>query len=106
MSDASYVLPFQIALTGSVYSIVGITVERYICCCYPHIPPREGPAVNILAIGGIIMFSVLFNITRFFEYKTVEREETYSDVNQGENYTVFYYDVDPTPLRGDREYIR
>ena len=52
------------------------------------------------------MFSVLFNITRFFEYKTVEKEETYSDVNQGENYTVFYYDVVPTPLRDDPEYIR
>ena len=54
------------------------------------------------------MFSVLFNITRFFEYKTVEKEEPYSDgfVNQGENYTVFYYAVEATPLRDDREYIR
>lgn len=103
-----YVLPFQIALTGSVYSIVGITVERYICCCFPHISPREGPAANLFAIGGIILFSVLFNITRFFEYETVhEVEEAYSDdlVNEGEHYIVNFY-VDATRLRGNRDYIR
>ena len=112
--------PFQIALTGSVYSIVSITVERYICCCFPHVPPREGPAVNIFAIGGIILFSVLFNITRFFEYETVleitticesgvcpEMKEDYSDelVSQGEQYVVSYF-VEATSLRQNREYIR
>lgn len=114
-----YLLPFQMALTGSVYSIVGITVERYICCCFPHIPPREGPAVNLFAIGGIILFSVLYNITRFFEYETVHEvsecedgichktEEASSDelVNQGENYVVSYF-VEATSLRRNREYIR
>ena len=103
-----------------MYSIVGITVERYICCCFPHVPPREGPAVNIFAIGGIILFSVLFNITRFFEYeRTVHEisicesgvchkmEEAYSDelVNQGEQYVVSYF-VEATSLRKNREYIR
>ena len=112
-------LPFQIALTGSVYSIVGITVERYICCCFPHVPPREGPAINILAIGGIILFSVLFNMTRFFEYETgheisiceggpcLKVEDAYSDevIKQGDDYDVAYF-VDATGLRKNQEYIR
>ncbi len=48
-----------------------MTVERYLCCCFPHVPPRDGTLVNLLCIGGIVVFSILFNITRFFEYHTV-----------------------------------
>lgn len=63
----------QIALTGSVYSIVAITVERYFSCCWPHFPPREGPLVNLACIAGIVLFSVCYNITRFFEFHVTKR---------------------------------
>ena len=96
-------LPFQIALTGSVYSILSITVERYICCCFPHISPREGPAVNMLAIGSIVLFSILFNITRFFEYET---EKVEYDMELHVTYPNSSFIVKATHLRENPKYIR
>ena len=42
----------MIALTGSVYTTVAVTAERYVSCCWPHVPPREG-ATNVNAIASI-----------------------------------------------------
>ncbi len=64
----------QVALTGSVYTTVAVTVERYVSCCWPHVPPREGARTNVAAIAGIVSFSFLYNFTRFFDYTTSKHQ--------------------------------
>jgi hypothetical protein len=53
----------QIALTGSVYTIVAITVERYFACCWPLVPPREGKLINGLCIGTGTLF--IFGVAQY-----------------------------------------
>ena len=55
------------ALTGSVYCIVAVTVERYVSCCWPHVRPRDKTIHNAGCLLVIIAFSFVFNVTRFFE---------------------------------------
>lgn len=104
-----------------MYSIVAITVERYISCCWPHVPPRDNALLNALCILGIVVFSFAYNTTRFFEYitKTTVNQECYeyfSRVKSGEisaNDTVteqcrntIALEIDMGQLRKDPDYIR
>ena len=58
----------QIALTGSVYCTVSISIERYLTVCHPfYIAGKDWPAK--LYILPIIIFSVLYNVSRFFEMR-------------------------------------
>ncbi|CAJ0937581.1 unnamed protein product, partial [Mesorhabditis belari] len=56
--------------TMSVYLTVGVSVHRYIGVCHPYkatqLLPKSLVAHFIL---GIIIFSILFNISRFFEVR-------------------------------------
>ena len=64
----------QIALTGSVYTMVAVTVERFVSCCFPHVPPRAGAAFSAKTIAAIVAFSVAFNVTRFLEWEAGGQE--------------------------------
>lgn len=59
----------QIALTGSVYCTVGISVERYLTVCHPfYIASKRWSAKKYII--PIIIFSFLYNVSRFFEMRT------------------------------------
>ena len=69
-----YVVPFvlpiiQIALTGSVYCTVGISLERYLTVCHPFYVSRKRWSSRRYIIP-IAIFSFVYNITRFFELRT------------------------------------
>ena len=57
----------QISLTGSVFTMVAITLERYISCSYPYAPKREGIKINVMAIMGIVIVAIFYNITRYLK---------------------------------------
>ena len=61
----------EIAITGSIYSTIAITVERFlvVCCPFYAISHRWSAKRYILPI---VIFSVLYNIPIFFEIKTEE----------------------------------
>merc|ERR550534_1004915 len=62
----------QISLTVSVYSTVGVAVERFISVCIPH--SQVSPRFSLHISFAIVGFSILINVSRFFEY-TVEKLE-------------------------------
>ena len=59
----------QITLSGSSFTTVALTVERYVSLCAPylrytyHIKPKH-------FIVPVLIFSTLYNLPRFFEWKT------------------------------------
>ena len=64
MQATPYLIPLaSMALTGSVYSVLAITVERYISL--NHINQRLWNGKFYICI--IVLFSVTFNLVKFFE---------------------------------------
>ena len=58
----------QVAQTGSVYCTIGISLERYLTVCHPfYFSGKKWSARRYII--PIVLFSVLFNITRFFELR-------------------------------------
>lgn len=60
----------QISLTGSVYTILAINMERYISVCHPHAPSRNRPSIYIATFLFLILFPFVYNLGRFFELKS------------------------------------
>ena len=61
----NWIHPFsQIALSGVIYSTVGITIERYLMTCKSRSLDKYplGAVISIL-----VAFAIIFNIPRFFE---------------------------------------
>ena len=123
----NYLLPVilplnHIVLTGSVYSKLSITIERYLIVCHPfYVWSHKGKAR--LYILPTFLFSVLYNIPKFFEIETVSN---FSDVkmltilnnittNDLQNRTEYVksnitqdhvkYGIQPTDLRIDLNYV-
>ena len=69
-----YVVPkaipiIQIALTGSVYCTVAISLERYLTVCHPfYLASKRWSAKRYII--PIIVFSLLYNVSRFLEMRT------------------------------------
>ena len=65
-----YVIPIaQIAMTGSIYFTMALTIERYVSVCHPFYRlAHPWPAKNIVL--PIVAFSIIYNIPKFFEYET------------------------------------
>lgn len=59
----------QISLTGSIYTVIVITIVRYISVCYPHHKLNESKWISFWAISIIVIFSFALNVPRFFEYR-------------------------------------
>lgn len=66
-----YGYPFSLsAQMGSIYTCVGFTVERFIAVCRPlHAANTCTRSRTIRAIIVIFIWSVVYNIPRFFQYK-------------------------------------
>ena len=45
-----------------------MAIERYVSVCHPHYVGFS--EAGKLSVAGVILFSVVFNINRFFEYTT------------------------------------
>ena len=60
----------QVALTGSIYCTVNISIERFMTVCHPFIvAAHKWPAQR--TIIPIIAFSILYNVPHFFEFETI-----------------------------------
>ena len=79
---APYILPtFEIGSTGGIYFTMAICIERYLVVCRPFWYREKNIPSTIYTIP-IICFSVLYNIPRFFELKTViDYGPVYNDTN-------------------------
>ena len=65
-----FLIPFaQIALAGSSFTTVTLTIERYISLCAPYLRYTHG-IKSFHYILPVLIFSTAYNIPRFFEYKT------------------------------------
>ena len=56
----------QIALTGSVYCTTAISIERYLTVCRPFLTASHNWSAKRYIVP-ILIFSLLYNIPRFFE---------------------------------------
>ena len=55
----------NVALSGSIYSTVAVSIERYLSVCYPHLKrPYRKTWIYFSIIGGI---TFLYNLPRFLE---------------------------------------
>ena len=80
---APYILPtFEIGSTGGIYFTMAICIERYLVVCRPFWYREKAIKSTIYTIP-IVCFSVLYNIPRFFELKTViDYGPVYNDTNK------------------------
>ncbi len=102
----------HIVLTGSVYSVVAVAVERYWIICDPF---GRGVAHNHQQSGGkfvlaIIVFSTIYNVNKFFEvsvgYATVEEEVYDDDAGEYRAQNVTRAIVAITSLRESPDYLK
>ena len=69
----------QIALTGSVYCTVAISLERYLTVCHPfYLASKRWSAKRYII--PIIVFSLLYNASRFFELRTNCNLSNYQEI--------------------------
>lgn len=69
------VLPLtQVAMTGSVYSVVAVALERYSNICQPFVNNWGGRCNGLGYILAIILFSFAYNTVKFFELEAVYPE--------------------------------
>jgi len=90
------VLPLtQVALTGSVYSVVIVAMERYFNVCKPFHKNLGSICEGWGYISIIVVFSFAYNITKFMEFETVIEID-----DSGNKHPVFKL----TPLRQNHIY--
>ena len=69
---APYVFPiFEMGSTGGIYFTVAICVERYFVVCRPLWYRAQSIPSRIYTIP-VLLFSIIYNIPRFFEIRTVK----------------------------------
>ena len=79
----------QVALTGSIYCTVNISIERYMTVCHPFIvASHKWPARR--TIIPIILFSILYNVPHFFEFETVYGPVENNGTNQELNNSTLF----------------
>merc|ERR1719189_1144906 len=76
----------QISLTGSVYCTMAISVERYLTVCHPFYTASKNWSAKRYIIP-ILLFSVIYNLPRFFELST-----TYNEVQPQNTTELLPYD--------------
>ena len=69
-----YVVPWaipigQVCMTGGAYFTIVITIERYLTVCHPFYMVSRQLSAKPVSVG-IIIFSILYNLPKFFEIST------------------------------------
>ena len=102
---APTVMPItQIALTGSVYCTIAISIERYLTVCHPFYTASKNWSAKRY-IFPIVLFSVIYNLPRFFELRWILRGE--SQIINGKeviSYERTIYEIELTELRMNEYY--
>ena len=107
-----YITPFllpliHIALTGSVYSVVAVAMERYCIICNPFNWQNQGRGFRYII--AIVVFSLLYNLNKFFEvevgYVEVPKTELVNETTITITNTTKAI-VTITSLRGDALYTK
>ena len=75
-----YIIPFmiplaQISLSGSSFTTVTLTIERYISLCAPYLRYSHGIR-SVHYVVPVLVFSALYNSPRFFEWRTHSEKYT------------------------------
>jgi hypothetical protein len=103
-----FTLPvIHITLTGSVYTVVAVAVERFITVCFPFKQCHMCSGLGYII--PIVLFSVLYNMAKFFEIETIylEHEEWEVDSNGTNSSRVVTYPwLNATALRQDPDYAK
>ena len=86
----------QIALTGSIYSTLAITIERYLIVCHPFYTVSHSWSAKRYVIP-ILIWSFLYNGPKFFEL--------YTTYDESKNSTSHGYDVEASAMRLNEHYI-
>ena len=108
-------------ILGSVYSVVAVAVERFITVCFPFRKCQVSFTISFIIsfyfvfqmwnglgyIIPIILFSILYNLVKFFEIETIylthEEWVTYDNGTNISTTTVFPW-LNATNLRRDPAY--
>ena len=101
----------QLSLTGSIYCTVCISIERYLTVCHPFYLSRKKWSAKRYIIPTIL-FSILYNITRFFETRLeyigledqTRENNTILIENDGNQETQYKYEIKYTSLRQNKYY--
>ena len=68
--------------SGSVYSVIAVAIERYFNICKPFHRNLWSVCEGWGYISLVIIFSILYNVTKFLEFKTYYVREDPEDVNR------------------------
>ena len=98
----------HIALTGSVYAVVAVAVERYFIICNPFNSSSQGKGIVYIVV--LVVFSVAYNINKFFEVGIGYQEKQVAVWNETANETSMVNAskavVRIMPLRNDPTYTK
>uniref|UniRef100_A0A914ZKY6 G-protein coupled receptors family 1 profile domain-containing protein n=1 Tax=Parascaris univalens TaxID=6257 RepID=A0A914ZKY6_PARUN len=90
----------HISQTGSVYTTVSVTVERYMAVCYPKSSKKyctsRGSALSVLCVT---CFSIIFNSTKFFELE-ISRNSVCADGTNWQSFLLLPSGLAQNPLYG------
>ena len=59
---------FQISLTGSCYTTIAVTIERFLAIRLPFFIQKHNVKARHFIIP-VFLYAVIYNISRFFEYR-------------------------------------
>jgi hypothetical protein len=63
---------FQITLTGSCYTTIAITIERFLSVGHPFFVQRNNVKARMFVVP-VAVYAILYNVPRFFEFKVIKR---------------------------------
>ena len=91
----------HISQTGSVYTTLAVTLERFLAVCYPRLSKRfctsRFAAFTILTVT---CFSILFNSTKFFELEVFRNEACASQGINWQAYILLPSQLSKNPMYG------
>jgi len=103
----NYILPWvlplaQVSITGSIYFTMAITVERYVCVCWPFYRVSHTWPAKMMVIP-LVAFSFLYNTPKFFELHTIVKGQVMYYEN-GTSYNAPEYGFEADPMRHNPYY--
>ena len=104
---------FQISLTGSCYTTIAITIERFLAIRLPFFIQKHNVKARVFILP-IVIYCLVYNSPRFFEYEILYlgcvdfKNGSYSTLayDQAHNITCeFVYTLDYSEMRKTQLYI-